>query len=373
LSITGLPADYSPNQEITVTVTLNQSGRPRFGFELTALDSNGNKAGTLVVTDSSKTQLSNGEIPNRIYIEHTFGGTAPFAAGQGKWTFKWVAPASSVGKVTFYAAGNAANGDGGSGGDFIYTTSASISPPPPPPPPVVSVSAASYDGTTLASESITAAFAANMAPDVALATNVPLPTSLLGTSVKVKDSAGTERLAPLFFVSPGQTNYQVPPGTVKGTATVTVTNNNNVIAVGTVPIDTVAPGIFSANASGQGVAVGLALHFRNNQEILDEPLARFDTAQNKWVSVPIDLGPDTDLVFLVLYGTGIRFNSGLSNVSAKIGGVDAQVAYANVAPGLVGADQINIQVPRSLIGRGEINLVLTVDGKTSNTVTVNFR
>jgi uncharacterized protein (TIGR03437 family) len=40
---------------------------------------------------------------------------------------------------------------------------------------------------------------------------------------------------------------------------------------------------------------------------------------------------------------------------------------------LVGLDQANVRIPRSLAGRGEVNVVFTFDGKTANTVTINIR
>jgi uncharacterized protein (TIGR03437 family) len=51
-------------------------------------------------------------------------------------------------------------------------------------------------------------------------------------SVKIRDRAGAERLAPLFFVSPRQIKYQVPPPTVNGLATVTVTSGDSILATG---------------------------------------------------------------------------------------------------------------------------------------------
>ncbi len=87
---------------------------------------------------------------------------------------------------------------------------------------VANVSAASFTGPTLASESIVAAFGAGLATTTQTAGAIPLPTSLAGTTITVRDSAGTERLAPLFFVSPDQVNYQMPPGTMPGLATVTI-------------------------------------------------------------------------------------------------------------------------------------------------------
>jgi len=46
-SISGVPALYRPDQEINLTVTLNQANRARYGFGLTAIDDRGRKAGEL--------------------------------------------------------------------------------------------------------------------------------------------------------------------------------------------------------------------------------------------------------------------------------------------------------------------------------------
>ncbi len=92
---------------------------------------------------------------------------------------------------------------------------------------------------------------------------------------------------------------------------------------------------------------------------------------------PIDLGPDwgnnSDQVFLVLYGTGFRFRSSLANMTARIGGETAPVHFVGAQGDFAGLDQINIQIPRSLIGRGEVNLVMTVDGQQANVVKVYIK
>ncbi|MDX2030930.1 MAG: hypothetical protein SF339_09695 [Blastocatellia bacterium] len=238
---------------------------------------------------------------------------------------------------------------------------------------LASVSAASFLGDQLASESIVAAFGLNLATRTEVATSVPLPTTIAGTSVSVKDSAGVERLAPLFFVAGGQINYQMPPGAAAGDAVVTVTSGDGKVSLGTVKVATIAPGLFSANANGLGVTAATALRVKANGAQTFEPVAVFDTTQNRFVSVPIDLGPDTDQVFLVLAGTGLRFRTALSAVTAKLGGTDGEVLFAAPAPGFIGLDQINVRIPRSLLGRGEIDLVLTVDGKAANTLRVNIK
>ncbi len=370
LTLSGLPVGYLPDQEITVTVTLTQADRARYGFQLTALDDSGRQAGSFIVTDSARTQTSSGTVRGnaRSYINHTSDGTFPSGTDQGSWSFKWRAPANSAGKVTFYVAGNAANGNGATSGDYIYTTTASIFPA------VTSVSAASFASeAALASEAIAAAFGPALATATAGASALPLPTKLAGTEVLVKDSRGTERSAPLFFVSPMQVNYLIPQDTLIGPATVTIKSGDGSVSMGTVLIERVAPGVFSANANGQGVAAAVILRVRADGSQQYEPVAQFDTAQGRFVSVPINLGPTTDQVFLVLFGTGIRFFSSLEAITAKVGGLDMEVVGAAAQPDFVGLDQVNIRLKPELAGRGEVDVSLTVDGKTANTVRINIQ
>ena len=240
--------------------------------------------------------------------------------------------------------------------------------------PVTCVSAANYRGGELARESIVAAFGSELATTTAGATALPLPTSLVGTTVKIKDGAGVERLAPLFFVSPGQINYYVPDGAAEGTATITVTSGSGRVSTGTVQIRSAVPGLFSASANGQGVAAALAVRVKANGALIYEPVAQYDAAQGKFVPLPIDLGPDqgaaTDVVVLVLFGTGIRYRQ---SVSANIGGVESLVDYAGITPGFVGLDQVNVRLSRSLIGRGEVIVNLIVNGTAANPVTVSIK
>lgn len=238
---------------------------------------------------------------------------------------------------------------------------------------LASVSAASFSNAAFAADTIIAAFGTNLATGRQTATTQPLPTTLSGTTVSVRDAAGTTRNAPLFFVSSGQVNFIVPNGTATGSATITVTSGDGSQAVGTVPIERVAPGIFTANANGQGVPAALALRIRNGAQNYEQ-LARLDTSTNRFVTNPLDLGPTNDQVYLVLYATGVRNRTGLAAVNVKIGGVDAPVNFAQAQGSLAGLDQINALVPRSLIGRNaDLDVVLTVDGKTANTVRVNIR
>jgi uncharacterized protein (TIGR03437 family) len=373
LTITGLPATYSPNQEIPVTVTLRQSSRARYGFQITAINDQGQAAGELVVTDASRTQRIPGTVSGnqRQYIHHTFNGITPNGTDENSWTFTWRAPAQSAGRVTFYAAGNAANGSG-SGGDFIYTTSQSVQPAPAL-AQFSSVSAASFaPGGALSPNGIAAGFGTGLSANTVSATTVPLPTQLDGTEVRVRGADNIDRNAGLFFVSPNQINYLNPGGTPNGSATVTVRRNGSDVAQGTVTVESVAPGLFSANASGMGVAAAVVFRRRGNVDTF-EPVSQFNATTNRFEPVPIDLGPETDIVLLIAFGAGFRNVSALSAATATIGGAGSEVLFAGAAPGFEGLDQANLRIPRSLIGRGLVDVVFRADNKTANTVQINVK
>jgi uncharacterized protein (TIGR03437 family) len=238
---------------------------------------------------------------------------------------------------------------------------------------LAAVSAASFRGAELTSESIASLFGQNLATTTAGVTTTTLPTTLAGTQVRVRDSAGTERLAPLFFVSPLQANFLMPAGTVNGPATLTLTSGNGATSVGTINIVSVAPGLFAANANGQGVAAAVALRVRANGSQSYEAMTRFDSTTSSFVFVPIDLGLATDQVFLVLFGTGLRNRSSATAVTAQIGGAAAQVTFAGPQGIQIGLDQVNVLLPRTLAGRGDVAVALTVDGKTTNTVRASIR
>ena len=238
---------------------------------------------------------------------------------------------------------------------------------------VASVSAASFSASALASSSIVAAFGDNLASSVQIGSSSPLPVSLVGTSVTVRDSANAEKIARLFFVSPTQINFLMPEGLAAGAATVLVANGEGRLSTGTVTIAPVAPALFAANANGKDVPAAVILRIKANGSQSYEPLAAFDSSQNKFVAAPIDLGTETDQVFFVGYGTGFRGRSSLSAVSVKIGGADSEVLFAGTAEGFFGLDQLNARIPRSLIGKGDVDLELTVDGVKANVMKLRIR
>lgn len=238
------------------------------------------------------------------------------------------------------------------------------------PPPLTTVSAASFRPAAVAGESIVAAFGQGLAAQSQAAPATPLPTTLAGVSVRVRDGAGTERSAPLFFVAPGQINYQVPVGTMVGAATVTVLRENQAIARSGVQVAGAAPGLFTANATGQGAPAAVAIRIGRAGAPQYEAVAQFDPAQQRFVARPLELGSSGEQLYLALFGTGVRHARAPAVV--RIGGIEATALYAGAQGGFTGLDQINVLVPRALAGRGEVEVTVTTDGRTSNPVRVRF-
>lgn len=186
--------------------------------------------------------------------------------------------------------------------------------------------------------------------------------------VVVRDSAGAERSAVVLGAVPTQINFVVPAGTASGRAQVAVAT-----ARGDLLVDVVSPGLFSANADGKGVAAAVVVHVGADGAQWGELVFQCGNAPGRCTASPIDLGQQGEQVYLSLYGTGLRNVSGVQDVTALIGGQKATVLYAGPQPGIAGLDQVNVQIPRSLIGRGEVPVALTVAGKTANTVTISIR
>ncbi|MDX2039833.1 MAG: hypothetical protein SF097_01230 [Acidobacteriota bacterium] len=239
--------------------------------------------------------------------------------------------------------------------------------------PMAAVSAASFSSARLAPDSIATAFGGRLATKTQAAGSLPLPTSLTGASLNVKDSLGVDRSAQLFFVSPTQVNFLVPAGTANGMASIIAVSSDNTLSVTNMEINNVAPSLFSADATGRGLAVAVVQRVKANGTTSFESIARFDTTQGKFAPIPIDLSQPTDQVFLVLFSTGVRYRSNLNGVNAKFGGTDVPVLFAGAAPDFIGLDQINLRLPQNLAGRGLVNIALTVDGQTANVVTVSIK
>jgi uncharacterized protein (TIGR03437 family) len=163
----------------------------------------------------------------------------------------------------------------------------------------------------------------------------PLPASLGGVTVTITDSAGVNRLAPLYgvFASKGQVNLVIPGDTSIGQASLKVTGPGGVSLSAMLNITRTAPGIFAG---------GQVVHAH-----------------------PDD--PPNDQVFLVLYGTGIRHRASDASVTATVNGVSVPVQSAaqGTYPGL---DQVNLQLPHALTGTADV--VIAMEGLVANAVRI---
>ncbi len=115
--------EYIPDTTYVMSLSYKESGKSKFGFELTALDSATSKpiAGTFTITSSSTTQKNTYTVGanTRTCVYHTSGGTSG-SNGAISWSFKWKAPSTNIGTIFFYVVVNSTNNNNSDNGDVIY-------------------------------------------------------------------------------------------------------------------------------------------------------------------------------------------------------------------------------------------------------------
>ncbi len=221
------------------------------------------------------------------------------------------------------------------------------------------VSSASYGVSAVADKSIVTAFGTNLGTQTRVATSIPLPITLGGTSVAVQDANGIERLAPLYFVSANQINYQIPAGTAAGPVLVKITNGAGQISQGATIVQPAAPSLFTVDLSGGGTAVAI--------DAFTFTIGPFNATRS-------DGQPNVIAVFGTGLGNDATDVEGNANgsVQATMDGQPVTVNYAGHVPGLVGLNQFNIVFPAG-ISSGFHKLVVARNGFASNTVTINVK
>lgn len=226
--------------------------------------------------------------------------------------------------------------------------------------PISIVNAASYRFGT-APDAIVSIFGNNLAAAVQTAASETLPVSLGGTTVRLwsADDINDSVRAPLLMVSPNQVNIVVPPVPWTGPTMVTVTNSSGDALSGPTRMVAAAPGLFSADGSGAGTAAGHIVRVRPDGSRQTEELAS-----------PIVFGDDS--LTLVVFGTGFRHPAKLQT-ACWIDWQFAATAYVGPVQSAPGVDQLNVPLPRRLIGAGTVDLFVQADGRRSNVVTLTFR
>lgn len=182
-----------------------------------------------------------------------------------------------------------------------------------------------------------------------------------GVRVLVNGQAAT-----LLLVSPQQINLILPGSTPPGMATISVAGVSGDIAVARV-----APGLFSASNRRGDVALATAVLVRPDGSQTAGPSYQC-TREEGCVPAPISLGGPEDVVYLSFYGTGFRGRSSPAMARCLLDGEPAEVTYAGPHAMYPGVDQLNIRVPRTLAGRGEVDVQFTVDGRAAWPVRVRF-
>jgi uncharacterized protein (TIGR03437 family) len=207
-------------------------------------------------------------------------------------------------------------------------------------------------GRPLVPGGIISIFGQQMAPPNSqfAAQTIPLERSLGQTSVRIGNV-----LAPLYFVSPGQINAQVPFEVAPGdTVSVVVNAAGRLSTPQLYQISPAQPGIFKA-------AVDAA--------ILDSE-SNLVTAQN-----PARIGEVIQIYSSGLGATEPSVASGAGSpsfsdteiqVTATIGGVPATVLYDGLAPGFVGLYQVNVVVPPGVTPGPVVPVVISQGGIPSN-------
>jgi uncharacterized protein (TIGR03437 family) len=253
---------------------------------------------------------------------------------------------------------------------FVLSIDASTPPIAPAAATNLSVTSAAWNiGTKLAPDSLASGYGTGLATQATPASTTPLSVALGGTTVSVQDSAGVVRLGQMIFAGPEQVNFVVPANTASGRAQITVTSRSGATATTNIDIATVAPSVFAMPTGRTAAAASVRATANGTQT--NVPV--FQCSAGNCVTTPIELGAASDTVVVMFFGTGFRKNSGVANVRASIGGVDVPVVFAGAQNEFAGLDQVNVQLPGSLRGRGEVPVVFTVDGQQSNTVNINIR
>ena len=204
--------------------------------------------------------------------------------------------------------------------------------------------------------------------------SVPLPTALLETSVTVTDRTPTSwarRKAGLYSVSPTEIRFLMPERAANGLVIVTVEREGKASKRRGIHLGKVAPGLFSANGDGRGVAAASAVRVARNGTKTSLEVVRYDSALRRYVATPIDLRSSRDPVYLTFFGTGMRGLDGPASVT--IGGERVGVHSLEPASGFSGVDELVVgPIPRSISGE-DLEVGAVVDGLVSNGVTISIR
>jgi uncharacterized protein (TIGR03437 family) len=250
-------------------------------------------------------------------------------------------------------------------GLLFSATITTVTTPAPGAPSINSdgvVNVASAEAGAVAPGSIAAVFGSFPISSPSMASSVPWPTSLSGLSMQF--SGGVQ--VPLVYASAGQVNIQIPwelAGQTQTQLTAT-TMGGQTSTPQSVTLASYAPGIFSTN--GQGTAQGA---------ILDASYRLVDSSNPATPSAVIQiyctgLGPVTNRPASGAAAGSDPLSMTKTTPVVLVGGVSAKVLFSGLAPGFVGVYQVNVQMPDGTPTGDSVTVVISIDGVSSNTVTM---
>jgi len=218
--------------------------------------------------------------------------------------------------------------------------------------------AADYKTDALSPGAIISLWGNSLSTGILNYSGFPLSNTMLDTSAFVNGVP-----APLFFVSPGQVNAQLPYEVTGGTAVAEVDSNGG-IALTQIKVTQAGPGIFTINGQGTGDgsflnAVNFATVSSQQAIAAGDYLAIYCTGLGA-VTPPAQTGQ--------VPASPLRYTSQQAEVT--IDGQALSTYTASVlAPGFVGLYQVNTQIPTNL-PPGQHQLQIFVNGAGSNIVTL---
>jgi uncharacterized protein (TIGR03437 family) len=357
---------YIPGVKQRVMVQVADAAQQRWGFELSARlnsDPANGQAGELIPIDNFTQVICEDAGPKPCasgvsFIQHTSAGTRNGTKGGATFQFDWAPPSANVGPITLYVAGNAANGDGSSGGDHIYTSSVELSPAVSAAPSTSNVvSAATLAAGPMAPNSWVTVFGSNLSVTTRSwndsdFTNGGLPVSLDGVGV-VLTVFGAPRLAHVGYVSPTQVNFLLPSDAAASSYQVQVKNPAG--------ISTQLPMTVQANAAQMFTWDGMHVagtHADGSTLAPTTPAKPGETI----VFFATGCGPTTQALIPGQIPT--QANSLVTLPQVTIGGAQAMVMSAGVVPGNAGLYQVRVQVPANA-ANGDEAVVVQVCGVSS--------
>ena len=301
------------------------------------------------------------------FITHTQNGTRLGTTGGVTFEFNSTPPATDVGTVVLYAAGNAANGNTQDTGDRIYTTKLEVAPAATADKPAISSSQGVVNGASFQPNVAPGAYVTirgtNLAPTTRLWSgsdfvNGSLPTSLDGVSVTINNQP-----AYVEYISPTQLNVIAPPDTASGPVEVKVTSNGVTSDASVIDLQPLAPAFFLFD--------GKSLAATHASGALAGKQGLFPSAPD--ATTPVRPGET-----VILYGTGFgpttpevaaeRPTENLAPLAAPvtitIGGQPAAVSFAGLVPPFAHLYQFNVVVPAS-VPSGDQPVVASIGGVTS--------